>query len=447
MSATPLRTVYSVSRLCLEANVLIDGGLPALWLEGELSNVKKYTSGHWYFTIKDEQAQIACTLWKSKALRVRNLPKDGQRVLVYGKASIYANRGSFQFGVDYLEDAGEGALQRRFEVLKATLAAEGLFDADIKRQLPTLPRRIGLITSPAGAAIRDILHILKRRFPSIPVLLYPVAVQGSGAAAEIARALALASDRAEVDVVILARGGGSLEDLWSFNEEVVARAIRACAIPVVTGVGHETDTTIADFAADVRAPTPSGAAELAVPDRAEWLRLLAHLARRIGALAERVLDSRTDHLRFLQRRLEQAHPRHRLRERQQRLDELDARLGAAMTRHVRQRATHVRWLGVRLAQVHPGRQLVARRERLLELDARLTRRIRSRVAGEHGRFTMLVRTLHAVSPLATLDRGYAIVTDVHGRVLRDAQSAPENTVIEARLGAGTIRAKVLGPST
>ena len=183
-------------------------------------------------------------------------------MLVYGKAGVYATRGTFQFNVDYLEDAGEGALQRRFEVLKASLAAEGLFDAAAKRPLPTLPRRIGLITSPAGAAIRDILHILKRRFPSIPVLLYPVAVQGAGAATEIARALTLASDRAEVDVIILARGGGSLEDLWSFNEEVVARAIRASRIPVVAGIGHETDTTIADFAADVRAPTPSGAAEL-----------------------------------------------------------------------------------------------------------------------------------------------------------------------------------------
>jgi exodeoxyribonuclease VII large subunit len=436
--------VYTVSRLCLEANIVLDGGLPSLWLEGELSNVKRYPSGHWYFTIKDEQAQVSCTMWKSKALRARSAPKDGQRVLVYGKAGVYATRGSFQFNVDYLEDAGEGALQRRFEALKATLAAEGLFDQEIKRSPPTLPRRIGLITSPAGAAIRDILQILKRRFPSIPVLLYPVAVQGAGAATEIARALTLASERAEVDVLILARGGGSLEDLWSFNEEVVARAIRACRVPVISGIGHETDTTIADYAADLRAPTPSGAAELAVPDQAEWRRQLAHHARRLLAMTERSLRSHVDRLGYLTQRLEQAHPRHRLHERQQRVDELETRLTTSLLRHQERAQARLQWLQGRLEQAHPGRLVSRRREQVQALDHRLSRAIKVTVSTQQRRFTGLIRTLHVVSPLATLERGYAIVSLPSGDVIRDATEVADGSVIEARLNTGRLKAIVVG---
>jgi exodeoxyribonuclease VII large subunit len=430
----------------MEANFVLDGGLPAVWLEGELSNVKRYPSGHWYFTVKDENAQISCTMWKSKAARARVAPRDGLRVLVYGKAGVYATRGSFQFNVDYLEDAGEGALQRRFEVLKASLAAEGLFDAAAKRPLPTLPRRIGLVTSPAGAAIRDILHILKRRFPSIPVLLYPVAVQGAGAAADIAQALTLASDRAEVDVIILARGGGSLEDLWSFNEEIVARAIRASRIPVVAGIGHETDTTIADFAADVRAPTPSGAAELVVPDQAEWQRALEHHRRRLAAIAQRNLRSQFERIRFLHRRLTQAHPRHRLQERQQRLDELDGRLTAALRRHLDRSSTRYRWLAGRLTQVHPGRQIALRASQLQRGRDRLDRAASTLLTVQRRRFEGVVRTLQAVSPLATLERGYAIVTNEAGQVIRRADEISDGATINAQLGRGRVRAVVIDRS-
>jgi len=427
----------------MEANFVLDGGLPAVWLEGELSNVKRYPSGHWYFTVKDENAQISCTMWKSKAARTRVAPRDGLRVLVYGKAGVYATRGTFQFNVDYLEDAGEGALQRRFEVLKASLAAEGLFDAAAKRPLPTLPRRIGLITSPAGAAIRDILHILKRRFPSIPVLLYPVAVQGAGAATEIARALTLASDRAEVDVIILARGGGSLEDLWSFNEEVVARAIRASRIPVVAGIGHETDTTIADFAADVRAPTPSGAAELVVPDQAEWRRVLEHHRRRLVAIAQRNLRSQRERVQFLHRRLQQAHPRHRLQERQQRVDELDGRLTAALRRHLDRSSTRYRWLAGRLAQVHPGRRIALQAGELQSRRERLDRAVTTLLTFQRRRFEGVVRTLQAVSPLATLERGYAIVKNEAGCVIRNAREIENGDTIHAQLAQGHVRAVVI----
>jgi len=421
---------------------VLDGGLPALWLEGELSNVKRYPSGHWYFTVKDDVSQISCTLWKSKALRAPVAPRDGLRVLVFGKAGVYPARGSFQFNVDYLEDAGEGALRRRFEELKANLAAEGLFDTAAKRPLPRLPRRIGLITSPAGAALRDILHVLKRRFPSIPVLLYPVPVQGAGSAAEIARALALASARAEVDVLILARGGGSLEDLWSFNEEIVARAIRACQIPVVAGIGHETDTTIADFAADLRAPTPSGAAELVAPDQAEWRRTLEAHRNRLASVSRRILRGHSDRLAYLGRRLGQAHPRLRLRERMQRLDELEVRLVGAWRRTQDARSGHLRWLGGRLALVHPGRQLAQRSDALQARAQRLARAIASQLRSHRSRFEGAVRTLQVVSPLATLERGYAIVSHLNGPVVRSSDAVAIGDTIEARLGQGRVRAKI-----
>ena len=442
MSSAPPRDVYSVSRLCVEANLVLEGRLPAVWMEGELSNVKRYPSGHWYFTVKDEVSQVSCTMWKSKTYRARVAPRDGLRVLVYGKAGVYAARGSFQFNVDYLEDAGEGELRRRYEELKAALAAEGLFDVAAKRPLPKLPRRIGLVTSPAGAAIRDILHILKRRFPSIPVVVYPVAVQGAGAAQEIARALNVASARAEVDVLILARGGGSLEDLWSFNEEVVARAIRACRIPVVAGVGHETDTTIADFAADLRAPTPSGAAEVVVPDQAEWRRVLSSHQTRLTAVVRRQLRSHHERLGFLQRRLTQSHPRHRLRDRTQRLDELESRLLTAWRRDQDSREARLRWLSTRLAQTHPGRLLEQQTTDLSRLSDRLGRAIAHQLSRHRSRFETAVRTLQAVSPLATVERGYAIVTADGGAVLRDTAGVQMGSQIEVRLGRGRLRATV-----
>ncbi len=442
MSTPPTRDVYSVSRLCIEANLVLDGGLPAVWLEGELSNVKRYPSGHWYFTVKDELSQVSCTMWKSKTYRARIAPRDGLRVLVYGKAGVYAARGSFQFNVDYLEDAGEGALQRQFEELKAKLAAEGLFDLGAKRPLPALPRRIGLVTSPAGAAIRDILHILKRRFPSIPVLVYPVAVQGAAAAGEIARALKLASDRAEVDVIILARGGGSLEDLWSFNEEIVARAIRASKIPVVAGIGHETDTTIADFAADMRAPTPSGAAELVVPDQAEWRRLLDSHRQRLNSVLRRILRGHQERLGFLHRRLSNGHPRHRLRDRMQRLDDLEARLVSAWRRNQDGKVNRLRYIGARLEQAHPRKSLANKQQALQLLNNRLQRATSAQLRQHRNRFETAIRTLHAVSPLATLDRGYGIVLNTDGRVIRSSADVSRGDTIEARLGQGRLRATV-----
>ncbi len=269
--ATPLREIYSVSRLAREAKAVLEGGFPMLWIEGEISNFARPSSGHCYFTLKDAYAQVRCALFRGSQRTLACVPKDGMQVVLRARVSFYEGRGEFQLVVEHLEEAGEGVLRRAFEALKNRLALEGMFDVARKKPLPQLPRRIGVITSPRGAVILDIITTLARRFPAIAVLIYPVPVQGDGAAAKIAAALRLAGERRDCDALIIARGGGSLEDLWPFNEEVVARALHECPLPVVSGVGHETDFTIADLVADARAPTPTAAAVMLSPDFREWL--------------------------------------------------------------------------------------------------------------------------------------------------------------------------------
>src|ERR1700728_510376 len=306
-AGVPTRAVYSVSRLNRKVRMLLESGIGQIWVQGEVSNLARPSSGHWYFSLKDRDACVRCAMFRARNSLARFTPSEGQSVLAYCRVSLYEPRGDYQLLVEHLEDTGLGALQRFFEELKVRLAAEGLFAAERKRPLPLVPRRIGVITSPTGAAIRDILHILARRFPAAAVLIYPVPVQGAAAAPAISAALDLASARAECDVLILSRGGGSLEDLWAFNDERVARAIYRCAIPVVTGIRHEIDFTIADFVADVRAPTPSGAAELVVPDGRTWLHRLSQLSVRFAAAARRTLRSEQAGLDTLVRRLAQAH--------------------------------------------------------------------------------------------------------------------------------------------
>ncbi len=438
----PRREVYTVSRLNREARMLIEAGLPPCWIEGELSNFARPSSGHWYFTLKDADAQVRCAMFRSANARVRVAPKDGMHVLLRARVSLYEARGEYQLIAEHLEEAGEGALRRRFEELKARLATEGLFDAALKRALPRLPRRIGVVTSPTGAAIRDILHVLARRFPAVPVLIYPVPVQGAGAAADIASAIRLASERGDADVLILARGGGSLEDLWAFNEEPVARAIRASAIPVVAGIGHEVDFTIADFAADVRAPTPSGAAELVVPDRAEWLRALAATGARLARGWRRLGGQARERLTWLAQRLELTHPRTRLAARAQRLDELEARLGRALRRELAMAATRLAVATRRLDLSHPRTLLALRAGRIAELEARLGRALRTDLAAAAARLAAAARTLNAVSPLATLERGYAIVTLPDGRVLRAAREVRPGDEVRTRTAHGSLSATV-----
>jgi exodeoxyribonuclease VII large subunit len=439
----PERDVWTISRLNREVRLLVESGLPALWIEGEVSNFARPASGHMYFSLKDEGAQVRCALWRSAALKLAFVPRNGMQLLVRGRVSVYEPRGEYQLIVEYAEEAGEGALRRRFEMLKAKLREEGLFDESAKRALPPLPRRIGVITSPTGAAVRDIIHVLRRRFPAVPVAIYPVPVQGDGAAAKIAAALALASRRAECDVLILARGGGSLEDLWSFNEEIVARAIRASAIPVISGVGHETDVTIADFAADRRAPTPSGAAEIAVPDAAEWLARLHKDAARLRNAIARKLRANSERLAWQRRCLAVAHPGNRLRQHAQRLDELELRLRRTMAGGLEARRQRLGRILAGIAAHAPAPRLRSARERVANLERRVAAAMRHRLDALRARVETTARALNTVSPLATLERGYAIASRAaDGGILRSAAQVAPGDDIEVRLAEGTLAARV-----
>ena len=414
------RDIYSVARLNREARVLLESGLGTIWVQAEVSNFSRPTSGHWYFSLKDREAQLRCAMFRQRNMLARFTPRDGQLVLARGRVSLYEPRGDYQLLVEHLEDAGAGALQRAFEELRTRLGAEGLFAVDRKRPLPAAPARVGVITSPTGAAIRDILHVLAQRFPAAAVLIYPVPVQGAAAAPAIAAALDLASARAECEVLILARGGGSLEDLWAFNDERVARAIARCALPVVAGIGHETDVTIADFVADVRAPTPTAAAQLAVPDRRVWLQRLALLAQRFGSAMRRKLADDAAQLRARHERLQRAHPGARLAQHVQRLDEFELRLRRALDAQLRAAHTSLQPLSGRI-------------------NAAWTRAL----TAASTRLELAARALHTVSPLATLERGFAIVVHAgDGTLIRSAAEVSVGADIEARLADGVLSARV-----
>ena len=362
MNLPASRTVYAVSELAEILRALVEDSLPRVWVEGEISNFSRPASGHWYFTLKDVRAQIRCAMFRNANHLIRPIPQNGDRVLLRAQASFYTARGDLQLICEHLEAAGEGALLRAFEELKRRLLAEGLFDASIKRPLPRLPRRIGLITSATGAAVQDVMAALSRRFALLQVNLWPVPVQGAAAAPAIVEALGRLPQRAAVDAILLVRGGGSLEDLWAFNEEAVARAIRACAVPVVTGIGHETDTTIADFAADLRAPTPTAGAELLSPDGAVLRRRLADLASAATSSLQRALARDTDRFERASRRLLQLHPARALQMRAQAVDEAEERLRAAMGRQLREQQGRLDAARLRLSGSRYAAQLAAGRQ-------------------------------------------------------------------------------------
>lgn len=441
-AATGGRDVYTVSRLNREVRGLVESRFATLWIEGEISNFARPASGHWYFSLKDAGAQVRCAMFRARNALVATSPREGEQVLLRARVSLYEPRGDFQLIVDHLEPAGEGALRRRLEELKRRLAAEGLFDPARKRPLPPLPDAIGVVTSPTGAALRDILQVLRRRFPAVPVILYPVPVQGESAAPRIAEAIALASDRAEVDVLIVGRGGGSLEDLWPFNEESVVRAIVAASMPVVSAVGHEVDVTLADFAADLRAPTPSAAAELVVPDASQWLRALAERARRLTRGWQRQAGRWREDLAWTRRRLLQLHPAVRLERESQRLDELDGRLRAAFRLALATRRHELAALRGTLQSLSPAARIAELRRQAEVLGARLGPAARGALERQRSRLGSTVRALQAVSPLATLERGYAIVTEADGRVVTDARAVATGQEVEARLARGRIAARV-----
>ncbi|MDC7823910.1 exodeoxyribonuclease VII large subunit [Pseudomonas sp. BLCC-B13] len=433
------REALSVSQLNNRARLLLEDVFAQVWVEGEISNLAKPASGHLYFTLKDSQAQVRCALFRQNAARVRQALRDGLAVRVRGKVSLFEGRGDYQLILDTVEPAGDGALRLAFEALKEKLSAEGLFASERKRALPAHPQRIGIVSSPTGAVIRDIISVFRRRAPQVALTLIPTAVQGREATAQIVRALQLA-DRAGFDAIILARGGGSLEDLWCFNEEAVARAVADCVTPIVSAVGHETDVSISDFVADVRAPTPSAAAELLAPDSSDLQRRLDSLSRRLALSLRTRLSREQLRLDGLARRLR--HPGERLRQQAQRLDDLDMRLRRAFAQQSSSRQERLARLEGRLHAQHPGRALALLRQRLDSLGERLPRAIELQLRQQRRQLENLAQTLHIVSPLATLGRGYSILLDERGQAVRSAAQTHPGQRLKARLGEGELDVRV-----
>jgi len=444
-SADPVRIkdIYTVSRLNLEVRSLIESSYPPIWVEGEISNLARPRSGHIYFSLKDESSQVRCAMFRMQNRQLEFDPEDGMQVLANVRVSLYPERGEFQLIVQFMEEAGAGALRRAFEALKQRLAAEGLFDEQSKRALPEVPKTIGVVTSPTGAALRDILHVIRRRHPGVGVVIYPVPVQGAQAAPEIVRMISVAGARRDCDVLILARGGGSIEDLWAFNDEQVARAIRACPIPVVTGIGHEVDFTIADFAADRRAPTPSAAAELVTPD-------VRHLITRIGGSRQRLttlitarIQNELENLQWLTKRL--LLPRRRLLDLTQRVDELQMRLARSVRGVPVARRAALTALSARLGARHPATQVELHRARHIELRRRLLDVTRRQLDDARAKVSETSRALNTVSPLNTLERGYSILTRAEdGALVRSADSVKRGERVHARLAKGALDLTVEG---
>ncbi|RDH92325.1 MAG: exodeoxyribonuclease VII large subunit [endosymbiont of Seepiophila jonesi] len=437
------RDIYSISRLVRETRAVLEGSFPLLWIEGEISNLAKPASGHIYFSLKDEAAQVRCAMFRMKRQRLRFQPENGQQVLIRARISLYEARGEFQLIAEHMEPSGEGALRLAFDLLKQKLADEGLFDSRHKQPLPSLPGQIGLITSPSGAAVRDLLTVLQRRFPAIPVVIYPVAVQGREAPAQIIRKIELANRRAECDLLILSRGGGSLEDLQAFNDEQVARAVYASRIPLVTGIGHEIDFTIADFVADQRAATPSAAAELVSPDQAAWRLRLQRLQQQMTLRWQQQFTNLQIRLRSLSGRLERQHVGQRLLQRSQRLDELTQRLHQIQRQLAERQQSRLQSLQNRLLAQSPERQIERLKFSHKTLQSRLRQQIEGRIVGQHNRLSQLARDLHTLSPLNTLERGYAIVSrEKNGQIIHAADEVAVGDTVKARVAKGQLICQV-----
>jgi len=440
-SARSRRKIFTVSRLNQEVLQLLEGNFGTVWLQGELSNFSRPGSGHFYFSLKDSRAQIRCAMFKGRNRYVSFSPADGDAVLVRGKLSLYAARGDFQLIVEHMEPAGAGKLQAAFEATRQELDARGLFSADTKLALPAMPATIGVVTSPTGAAVRDVLQVLARRYPQASIIIYPTVTQGAQAAPDIVRALGRAARRQECEVLLLVRGGGSLEDLWGFNEVAVAEAIHACPIPLVVGVGHEVDVTIADLVADLRAPTPSAAAELATPDGAA-LQLRAQNARQaLNRAMQRLLLNEGNRLNTLATRLQARHPQRMLADRAQRVDELDMRLRRAWQAFSSQKTAELQQLTLRLAAHSPKHALARAHASLTPLRLRLDNAMQGLISHNRSRFELSGRALNAVSPLAVLDRGYAVVKH-RDAVLVDCSNVNKGDILSTRLSTGTIESSV-----
>jgi len=437
------RNIYSVRELTDKIKVLLEENFPFVWINGEISNFKIPASGHFYFTLKDDAAQISAVMFRGQNKKLKFLPEDGMSVTGFGRISVYSPRGAYQIILEYLEPSGAGALQAAFEQLKARLSEEGLFDNIYKKPLPLLPKKIALITSASGAVVHDMIRVMNRRFPNMHLELIPVAVQGDKAVTDIVGAIRLLNERNDADLAILARGGGSLEDLWPFNSEEIARALFASEIPIVSAVGHETDYTIADFVADLRAPTPSAAAEIVVPVKAELLERRIQLTRQLSNGLARLIMDRKRHVKQLTDRL--VHPRRRLDDLRLQLDDYSERMLAAFKREIRQQRERLQWRRQRLFSNTPQVLIQARKQQLTQLSDQLYSAARSRVNSSALTLKALNLQLHALSPAAVLDRGYSITRRIPGQsIIKAASDIQIGELLEVMLAKGTITCRVEG---
>lgn len=437
----PSNTAISVSELNRQVKSLLEKSFLTIHVEGEISNFVRPSSGHWYFTLKDSDAQVRCAMFRNRNQYLKFQPKNGDQVTLRAKVSLYPGRGDYQLIGDYMEESGTGSLQRAYDELKIKLQQQGLFDPAFKKPIPDHPQHLGIITSPTGAAVHDILTVLKRRYPSLPVTLFPTAVQGNEAAIQIANAIDLANQHSDCDVLIVGRGGGSLEDLWPFNEEIVAHSIFHSELPVISAVGHEVDVSIADFVADLRAPTPSAAAELISPDQQQIQQRMQQIQQRLKLAITRRLQQHSQHLEWTATRLK--HPGEKLRERSQKLDDLELRLHRATSNKIHHLQERFNQLESRYRRAVPDAQIHAYQQRINELQHRLLQQTRTNLEKQNLRFKALTGRLNSVSPLATLERGYAIVQDEHNKVIQDISQVQPQQKITTRLHGGRITSTVI----
>ncbi len=434
--------IYTVSRLNREARLLLEENFLSLWVEGEISNFVTPQSGHWYFSLKDTTAQIRCAMFKPQNRRLAFTPQDGMHLLVKGRVSLYEGRGDFQLLVEHLEEAGIGKLQKEFELLKKRLSEAGLFDTAHKKPLPIIPHCMGIITSPTGAAVQDILHVLKRRFPCVPIIIYPTLVQGELAATNIASAIQIANQRKECDVIILARGGGSLEDLWPFNEENVALAIYHSDIPIISGVGHEIDFTIADFVADIRAPTPSAAAELVTPDKEELLLSIAQMQKQLVRCLQQKLQQLQQHLDWATKHLQQQHPKRRLTEQAQQLDLYKKTLCRLQLTRLNDIQLKLETNSAKLMGLTPRHRINELQQQLNLQLQHMQNKMKNVLQQKKQYLANAASKLDALSPLATLKRGFSIATLADQTILRSVKQATSGSRINIRLIDGSIDCSV-----
>ena len=434
--------ILTISELNRLARGLMETHFQSVWVEGEISNFVRPASGHWYFSLKDEGAQIRCSMFRNANQHIKFIPENGMHVVVRAKVSIYEPRGDYQLIANHIEEIGFGALQRAFEQLKSKLEKEGLFDEEHKKPIPEFPKQIGVVTSSTGAAVRDILNVLKRRFPLTPVIIYPTMVQGDEASAKIVQAIKLANKRQECDVLLLARGGGSIEDLWPFNEEMVARAVFDSTLPIISGVGHEIDFTIADFVADLRAPTPSAAAELASPNQNEILQQLSNLQNDLTSEIKQQLSTLQSQTNYCEKRLMQCHPATQLQQQAQKLDQLEQQLLRLPTLTLERYQTQVNQFSLRLTTFHPKQLIEKMQSNVKSFEEKLFSNIQLKFQQTQSRFENCVRALNTVSPLATLERGYAMVTDHQNQIVKDVKSVKIGDTIKIRLAHGKLESKI-----